>query len=377
MGTTRWSVATTATVAVALLMSGCTGGGEPRESASASAAPTASWRPAEIRRIPPDPCRGVAAGTLRALRVAPLHSSSSGSYCYWGHSADERAKVRGSLTVTLQVHQPPRTRLSYGAADEARYTFRRPPGWEALGAGTPVRGLGEEAKIVRVDRPLGEQRKIVLAVRIRNLIVQVTAEQEASLDDEHGSAVPPAGEIEAGVAGAAGDILALFGARPKPAAAPAYGTGEVRKVGGVCASAAAAGGRLVPGSDGRDLTPAGTRMNGGCVWDTDGAYTPDLRVYAEAVAPSAATGETGTAVATAIFDAARGEATSAPKPGDKAKLDHYSFEKGRSRSSRILLRRGNLLVYVDHGRWHRPSKKTMDDEVAAVAEAVLNAQSRP
>jgi hypothetical protein len=46
-------------------------------------------------------------------------------------------------------------------------------------------------------------------------------------------------------------------------------------------------------------------------------------------------------------------------------------KSGLSRSSSIFVRRGNLLVYVDYGRWHYPSREAMDKEVIALAQAVL------
>ncbi|WP_285697933.1 hypothetical protein [Actinomadura sp. NBRC 104412] len=306
----------------------------------------------------------MSAATMQRLRVAATDMGER--RCLW--RAVNEHDMFARLQAEAHLHTPAR-RFGGSATDEARLGFQNLPTSKAPG-GVTVRGLGDEARLVHVNRLPGEHHEVRLAVRVRNIVVDLFAEQKADIG-EYGPAVSSFAVLEAGLVSAAGEIGARLGARPQPAAPPAYQRGEHRSVGNVCAQADAAARRLVAGARRRDLAPGDAGVSGGCKW-ADGDAPPGLShltVYVEAPPPSAATGQSGTAVAKALFAAWRGDGSRAPKLGDQAKRDHVD-----STASRLLVRRANLLLYIDYGRRDRPSKAAMDREVAALAQAVLAAQ---
>ncbi len=348
--------------AVVLLTSGCSGNDGPGGAQGASASP--QWRSGEFERVPAGWCRSVSAATMRRLRVAATDMGER--RCLW--RAVNEHDMFARMQAEAHLHTPAR-RSGGSATDEARLRFQNLPTSTAPGA-IPVRGLGDEAKLVHVNRLPGEHHEVRLAVRVRNIVVDLFAEQEADIG-EYGPAVSSFAVLEAGLMSAAGEIGARLGARPRPAAPPAYQRGEHRGVGNVCAQAGPAARRLVAGARRRDLAPGDAGVSGGCKWE-DGDAPPGLgylTVYVEAPPPSAATGRSATAVAKALFAAWPGDGSAAPEIGDQAKRDHVD-----GTGSRILVRRANLLLYIDYHRRGRPSKAAMDREVAALARAVVAAQ---
>jgi hypothetical protein len=291
--------------------------------------------------------------------------SSGGQVCDWREDdEDRRDHVERTLIVSGLAYRPDKT----GATDQARAAFRDPPGWTKFGPAVPVRGLGDEAKLVRDLNPSVARRHVALAVRWRNVLTLVDLDLESLLERNRGR-IPPSSEVEAGAVAVARDILAGVHAPPAPApATPPYAGGEVRKVRVTCDSIGAAR-RLVPGISRHPI--AGSDLRAGCDWSENDGERPALTVEAEVVPPSAATGETGTRIATTLFGQWRPKDPRVPKLGDEARIDHFTFESGVSRSSSVVARRGNLLVYVSYGRWNHPSTAMMDAEVIDIAKAVL------
>jgi hypothetical protein len=290
--------------------------------------------------------------------------SGSGG-CYLREDAkDQNDHVDRTLTVSGLAYRPAKT----GATDQARAVFRDPPGWKRSRPAVPVRGLGEEAKLVRTLNPSVAQRHVALAVRWRNVFTLIDLDLNSALDRNRGR-IPPSSEVEAGVLAVARDILAGIHVPPAPApTAPAYLSGEARKVKVTCDSIGAAR-RLVPGISRHPI--AGSDLRAGCDWSENDGERPDLTVEAEVIPPSAATGETGTRIATTLSGQWRPKDPRVPKLGDEARIDHFTFQAGLSRTSSVVARRGNLLVYVSYGSWNHPSTAMMDAEVIGIAKAVL------
>ncbi|MBC6457018.1 hypothetical protein [Actinomadura sp. HBU206391] len=350
---------------IVLVMAGCSGGGSGTPTATpGSASPTELWRPGEFRDALLY-CDKVSAATLRRLRVEP----TLGYDCLWHAGAGDRHdNLSRDLTANHQIYEPSQAR---SATDAARNGFPRPRGWEKLGTGVPVRGFGDEAKIFRVFGPSVKLRRAVLVVRLRNAVLQFDLKVE-SLLDRYRARVGPLEEVEADAVAVAREVLTGLGSPPTPVApTPANPPGEVRKVSGICGSVGEAG-RLVPGIERRDISPAGSALGSGCHWSLNDGRRPRLTVDAEVITASPLTGETGSQIATTIFNRWKSGSERVPRLGDEAKLDHYNFRRGQHRESSILVRRGNLLVYVSYGSWNHPSKATLDREVTNIAKAVLS-----
>ncbi|MDL4775562.1 hypothetical protein [Actinomadura xylanilytica] len=358
----------TAALAAALLVCGCSEDDGGRTTASAS--PTASWRPNEFRGPVTNLCTAVSVGTLRRLRVEPSAPvRATVPRCEWQNERGD--DVNRHLNMDLKVYEPPQTRLEYSATKEAAYRFRHLPGWEALGPGTPVGGFGDEAKIVRGWWPFRNLQTIRLAIRVRNAVLQVTSQQSVSLS-RHRDQVSPLAELEGAAAVAVREALTRLGppeTPEPPVAAPPFAAGEVSDTGEVCEGLTAPG-RLVPGIT-RHGAETADPMTSGCAWSEDDGERPALTIDARAFSPSPLTGETGTQIATALLRRWRGDGSPAPKLGDEARTDHLEFRKGLSRTSRLLVRHRNMLLYVDYDRWHNASKKAMDKETIGIAKAVL------
>jgi hypothetical protein len=278
--------------------------------------------------------------------------------------------VERTLAVRSTFYAPSVTRPPFSATDQARQGFQSPQEWERSAPAMPVRGLGDEATIARRFYPGGKERGVVLTVRLRNAVIQIDVKEWALLEPYWGR-VPPVAEVEAAAVAAARQILARLDSRPAPVASvPAYLPGEVRRVGNICDSVGAAD-RLVPGIRRRDISPAGSALDSGCHWGQNQGRRPSLTVEAEVITPSPATGQTASQIATALFPLWKIAGARALRLGDEAKMHHFDFRSGAYRASTVFLRRGNLLVYVDYGRWNHPSIKMMDNEVINLAKAVL------
>ncbi len=330
-----------------VLLGGCSSG-RPAPAPTVSYGP--AWHAGEIRQWT-TACSSISAGVRERLKVEP-----SGP-CTWRESAKDRdAHVERTLTVTGRLYEP----STISATDAARRGFEVPQGWEKAGRGTPVRGLGDEAKLVRLYMPGVAHRQVMIAVRLRNTTTLIDVSEE-SLLDRHRDRVPSFGAIEEATVDAAKDVLKGLGSVSGTAAAPAYLPGEVRKITVDCAPGAG----LV----------RGVSKHGGCQWSENDGERPSLTMEAEVITPSAATGETASQVATALFGQWKHNVSKAPRLGDQAAIDHFSFEKGRSRNNTILIRRANLLVFVDYGRWHHPDVSEMDAEIVSLAKGILGGHS--
>lgn len=360
-------------VVTALAVTGCQED-EPEETAN-TPTPLASGSYGAGERTPgsvSELCAKVSAKSLERLGVDATSEQAS-PQCSWDERDDDsRWQADRELTAQVTAYQQPVTRREKSASDEAKHRFRRLPGWEGSRA-IPVRGLGDEASLARTWNPSHKEGSVFLAVRVRNVVVDVHMTVESLLEPTHG-AVPPMSELEAGVLAVQRDLLAELGVRrASPTATPSAspGTGEVRRVGDVCGAVDAAR-RLAPGVRARDISPARTSAASGCTWWQNDGYRPDLTVQVEAVGPSTLTGESATEVARRLSFAVRGTRAKDPPAGaDEARIDHYEFESGRARSVYVVARKANLLVSVEYGRWHHPSKRQMQRDAVAVAEGVL------
>ncbi|MQA81105.1 MAG: hypothetical protein GEV10_21915 [Streptosporangiales bacterium] len=359
-------------VVAALTAAGCEGD-QPDEANTPTPLASGSYGAGE--RTPgsvTDLCDAVSAKSLDRLGVEATTEQAS-PRCAWREGDDDsRWQADRELTAEIQAYQQPVTRRESSATDEAKHRFRRLPGWEGSRA-IPVRGLGDEARLARTWTPSHKEASVFLAVRVRNVVVDVHMTAESVLEPSHGQ-VPPVGELEAGVLAAVRDLLGELGARRAsptvmPSASP--GAGEVSRVGEVCGAVGAAR-RLAPGLRARDISPPRTSAASGCTWWENDGYRPDLTVQVEAIRPSTLTGESATEVARRLTFAARGEPTKEPPEGaDEARIDHYDFESGRARSAYVVARKANLVVSVEYGRWHHPSKRQMERDAVAVAEDIL------
>jgi hypothetical protein len=362
------SLVPAALLAAVLAAGGCSGGGRTPTSSPSAASSRTAWRAGEVRPVT-GLCDAVSAAVLRRLRV-----ESRGFPCSWRQGArDTDDHVERTLEVGYMVYEPSQTRPGQSATDAARHDFRNPPrGWPRTDTGVPVRGLGEEAKLVHRFNPSIKQRRIVLSLRWRNVVLHVDADEQSPLEWNRGR-VLPVGDVEAGAIDVARDILTRLGAPPaRVGIVPPYMAGEVREVHEICDVAAAAAHRLAPGVTRHDIALTGEAAGSGCNWGENDGELPALTVDAEVIGPSPATGESATAIATTLFGQWKGrDGSHAPELGAEAKLDHFSFKTGLSRNSTLFVRQANLLVYVDYQRWQHPSKEAMDKEVIALAKAVL------
>lgn len=337
-------------IVAVVLLQGCSGG---HAVLAPAVSPGPVWRAGEIKEWR-TACSSISTGVLKRLRVVP----NGVTPCTWREDAqDQDDHVERTLSVTGRLYEP----SAVSATDAARRGFEVPQGWEKLGKGVPVRGLGDEAKIVRRFLPGVAQRRITLAVRLRNAVTSIDVTEESLLDRYRGR-VPSFGVIEAAAVDAARDVLKGLGSQTGAQPSPAYLPTELRTISVDCGPAA----RVV----------RGVSKHGGCEWDENDGERPSLTVAAEVIAPSPATGESGTRIATALFGQWKHSVARAPKLGDEAALDHFTFESGLSRSSSILVRRANLLVFVDYGLWHHPGVSAMDAQVIALANGVLKGHPR-
>lgn len=354
-------------------VTGCSGGSSEGStgSPSASSTPSTSYRQGEMRPdAVPDLCAAVSTRTRRTLGVDHALPPSTGD-CTWDEREDHGfVQDTRELSVSHVAYAPPETRRDYSATDEARYRFRRPVGW--VGRRTvPVPDLGDEAKLTRSLDFDQKHSSVWVVVRVRNVIVDVRADMASELEPGDGR-LPPFTAVEAGTMAAAREAVAALRAGPSPTPSPSmtYADGDIRRVRDVCRAAGRDGARLVPGVAKRDITTPGGSTAGGCAWWTNTSERPELVVHAEVIPPSGATRESGTQVARGLYFLNQGAAmTGRGSPGDEAKADY--FRSGAFGSVDVLVRKGNLLVHVEYGRWHDPSKAGLERDAAGVAAHVL------
>ncbi|WP_419997521.1 PQQ-binding-like beta-propeller repeat protein [Streptomyces boninensis] len=240
----------------------------------------------------------------------------------------------------------------------------------------PLTGLGDEAKSNAYGTVEDGISRADILVRYRNVTVRVKAMTEASLDYRRGE-VPPQHRVEAAARVAAADVLERLGA-DVPAAARRLAEpvgGEIDEVKSVCSRLRSESAALVPGIKALDTTSKGGADGrvSGCVWESDADGAPSLTVRVKAVPDSPLTGESAEKQAKDEIASTDGEKLSGF--GDEARLDTFTFEHTgeKSRHHTLTVRQGNLLLYVDHKRWHHPSKSQLDADVRRVARRVLSA----
>lgn len=364
------AVATAALLAV----SGCSGGTARPAPSSAGASPSASgWRSGEFttdRTV----CTAISTSTRRKLGVGDPVGSETGCYAY-GH-ADVNIDRR--LFVDVARYTPPPSRPDSSATDKARHALRRPADWakKGFGTGTELRGLGDEARISRLLGPLDWRHRVAVAVRVRNVVIRVRAGVDKSaVHLRNRRHMPPIGRLEDGVLAAAREAVAVFtpgGASASPSAGT-YRAGEARKPHGACGSAAA---RLLPGVQGRAMSPSGSGLGRGCVWKREHGDESDiLSVNVEVVPPGPSGGQSATQAAAAT--ARRWPAEDTPAAGHGLGADawrHVTTGPGGLHEAEIFARRGNVLVDVHHRRRGGESvtSRSMAERLPSVVKKVLD-----
>lgn len=358
-----------------LVTTGCTGGGEPSSTPSThtpKATPTIRKQEFSSEDAPQF-CEAVSDKTLRKLGMrGPDIDTSLG--CSWREDDDSSGDVERELTVDRRTYDPPLTRRSYTATKEARVRFSRLSGWEDVQT-TPVRRLGDQAKVARHLRSSGTIEDVWLAVRERNVILEVKASNNAHLSASNGKVVP-FGQLESAAVAAAGELLGKLTADRQSAPRVAgYRDGESKSAHPVC-SAVKTARRLVPGISAKDTSTKGVPYARGCTWsDRDGHEQPSLDVDVQAIPPSRSTGETATQSARVLYYTNSGRKLNGLGDDAKLELDRFTFKGEESRTASVLVRKGNLLVFVEYQRWHHPSKAQVRRGAVETAKDVLKGYS--
>lgn len=341
------------------------GTGESTPSATASASPTPTYRAGE--RTPgsvSDLCGAISRRTLHRLGFSEPTVQDNG--CGWHEDYDRgSSEAEQDLTVRHEAFAPPQTRRQDTATDQARYKFRRLPGWEHVET-TPVRGMGDQAKVSRLLTLPTRHAHVWIAVRWHNVIIEVQVKSRGS--------VRSFDELEAGTVAATQDVLAALdetAPREPTVSSPGSPGGPVERIRDVCDSVTAAR-RLVPGATLSNTAPKGSGLSAGCRWEYDGDERPDLDVNVEVIRPSRTTREGATRVARRFFRRADGEKVAHRDGiGNEAKLDHFSYDSGSHVEATLVARKGNLLVCVEYGRWKHPQREELDRDVLGVARRIL------
>lgn len=354
--------------AVALLaVGGCTGG--EQGTATTTPSPTSSgYGPNAV----PDLCDAVSRGTLVRLSIRD-NNTSGGGECNWYESTDVGdTTIRSSLIVDYGVHVPGSPDDDAEQAfEDAGSDLEEDPNQRA----TPVRGLGDEAKVYRrlgessLD---GRSREVKLVVREANVVIDVTADVASELET-HRDRVSSFDTVESGTLTAMREMLGeLTGSRVPPPKRSAYQQGEVEKVRSVCGSVDTAR-RMLPGARHRDLSEKGATLAGACSWQENESYGSRLDVHVEAIAPSRTTSESASKAADVLHGQLAWASTKRRGLGDEARSGDSSYRGGERRSLGLSVRRGNLLISIDYEKDGYPSKKRMERDVVRVAEEVLAA----
>lgn len=361
-------------LAAVLAVGGCSGA--PDEAASSSASPTGSpsasrWKPGEFT-TDHDVCGAISADTVRKLRLKKSALDRNFTRCVWAGTEDD---VSHMFTVNRLRYAPPEPRPDYSATDEARHAFARPRGWD-FGEGVAVRGLGDQAKITGSVADGEWNHQVRLAVRVRNLILLFDMKMGTS--EVHNRArVVPFGELRAGVLAAAREAVAALGVpvRPAPTVPPtaAYRPGEVRSAHPVCGSLDAAQ-RLIPGARRYDLSPSGTDLGRGCLWEwPDGDVSDKLTIDVEVVPPGPAGAPSATRSARSVASGWRPSGSHKRKRGLGDQALVFRFGQDRLHDVSVSVRRGNLLVFVGYKKWDTAATTvSMEKDVTRIAEAVLH-----
>ncbi|GAA2069308.1 hypothetical protein GCM10009801_18750 [Streptomyces albiaxialis] len=344
------------------------------------------WREGDLR---PDEvataCEAVSPTARKALRVY-RKGMPPPEDCSWEERyAPSHAERR--LDVTVTAHQPGGdgepavsvARKAFRSAGEEKNGDGGDGGDDGAFAGAHrLKGLGDEAKSLAHGSVRDSASGARILVRHRNVTVRVTARTEALEDGLRGE-VPPRHRVEAAARVAAADVLKRLGAdvpgSARRLADPAGGgTSEAEPV---CARLRSEAARLAPGAEALDTTPKGGadgRVTG-CVWESGDDLSPSLSVRVKAVPDSPLTGESAAELA---GDAVTPEDGAEMRGlGDEARIERDSFTFRRTgnmnRRHTLTVREGNLVVTVEHQRWHHPPKSRLDTDVRRVARRVLSA----
>lgn len=241
----------------------------------------------------------------------------------------------------------------------------------APGSANGLCSLGDEAKLTRSLEFGPKDSHVWVVLRARNVLVDVRATMGSARPPGHGK-VPSYATVEAGTVAAAQEAVAALHAASTTAPSPRTtdADGEISRVHDVCRAVDHDGARLAPGVTRRDISTAGGSSAGGCTWWENDGHQPTFTVQVEAVPPGSGTGESAFRVARMLYDRNGGGALPGRRgPGDEVKRRY--FRSGSFRSVGVLVRKGNLLVDVVYGRWHRPPKAELERDVVGVAADVL------
>ncbi|RAY10853.1 hypothetical protein DPM19_33360 [Actinomadura craniellae] len=354
-------------LASALAAGGCSGGTGKAESPSGPSQPR--WGTGEFTGAL-GLCSWITQEDLRPLLIeqAQKTATSSNVDCAW-RAEESGTSTDRTLRLVWGRHEPP-SKPGGSATDEARRGFAQPREWR-YGAGVPVRGLGDEAKLGR-DFTAGDWgHRVAVAVRARNLVFMVQADARSQVESDR-EWIAPIGDLEAGVLAVARRILVRLGVPAAPAPSPpAPRPGETAKPREVCGPLRAAAGRLLRGVRGRTLSPRGSRSATGCLWERE-RLRDHLVVSVEVIPPSPATGESATQVAGGTLSGwhAPGWSRLGTRLGDDALVSRY--DSGTARNVEVVVRRANLLVSVSLDRRNgAPPVRTLENEAVRIAGQVL------
>ncbi|WP_158573940.1 PQQ-binding-like beta-propeller repeat protein [Streptomyces triticagri] len=355
------------------------------------------WRRSDVRPdAVSDACEATSTAALRAMRVYRKGMPPPLS-CVWQEQFAPRHADR-SLSVQVTAHQPggdgqgglsrkAGSRSPAPAVAVAEEAYRK-IGSKAdreddasgehwpLGAPSPLDGLGDEAKASVFGSADDKGSEALVAARHRNVVVKVRARTDAPVAYKRGE-VPPRHRVEAAAELAAADVLAHLGAdvsaSARRLAKPAGGrTTEVEPA---CERLRGEAAGLLPGAKAQDTTPKGGadgRVTG-CEWSTEADGSPSLAVRVSALPDSPLTGDDAQDVAESELAAEDGAKVSGL--GDAARIDRDSFTFERTgdlhRRHELTVRKDNLVVHIDYGRWAHPSKSRMDSDVRRLARRLL------
>ena len=329
------------------------------------------WRKGDLRpNKVEDVCEAVSREALRGMGIRGTDLPPPAN-CGWSERYDPR-HVKRTVQVTVTAH---RADGSDSNVEKAKQEFTKVATAKNLPASLkPVPGLGKDSRARTWMNANTHSSSVNVLARHRNVTVHVSARNEAALA-HHSARVSPSHQVEQGALQATADVLRKLGAKASAPEVPDQGTAGVSKVEPICAAVHGEAVGMVPGSEAEDITSEFNEepRQSGCYWGTDRRLSEDLTVHAHALPGSAASGRGAVAEAKEKFARWRPKATAVKGLGDEAKVEHHDFEKGRSLSHCLLVRKDNLLVYLDYQRWQHPSKATMDEEIKRVARKVLSA----
>ncbi|MFI0374287.1 hypothetical protein ACH35V_41060 [Actinomadura sp. 1N219] len=331
-------------------------------------------------------CNAISAGTLRQVlvnnspqgRVGDL--SKSPNECLWEGVRDGKTESPSYLDLSFKAY------ADHGEA-RAAYTSGALQGGSlgAKGKFTPVRGFGDDAGILRIQKNAKEivateTTAIGLRFRSRNVIGSLwLTSRRRGIDPGFTGPLDSVSNRETAAVTAAREVLARLGtpASTSPRKTPPAQPGEARVPQSVCGASKTAG-RVF--GKGRDVSARGDEARRTCEWSSNGEER-GLLLDAEAIAPSPLTGEGGIAIAGSVYPDWAYVPENAGAPGlakaqkeaaglgDSARM-WTEWDPGRPSSTvRLRVRRGNLLVSVSLEEAR--SFKAVEERARRIATEVL------